>query len=319
MQIKVEKIQLHLKTTWKISRNASDIKENIILSLGDAKSEVAPNIRYGETPDIVTSEIPKVLPKVPRSLRRLEDIMGGFSGHHATRFGLESLLVHYFADLEGKQPYEYLGLEKPTDVETSFSLPIMEEEKIKSYLEENSQYNCYKIKVDATTAVETVQKVQSLTSKNLRIDANEGFESAQQVMDFLSQVDQSKIEFLEQPLPASSIEESIKLFKVCPVTIIADESVEDDADFSELKQMFHGINVKLMKAGGYFNAIRLLKEARAHGMKTMIGCMIETSLGIWSAMQLNTLADYLDLDGYLLISNDPYHLINNKNGKLSIR
>lgn len=315
MQIKVEKIQLHLKTTWKISRNASDIKENIILSLGDAKAEIAPNIRYGETPDIVISEIPKV----PRSLRRLEDVMNDFSGHHATRFGLESLLVHYFAGLEGKPPYEYLGLEKPREVETSFSLPIMEEEKIKNYLEQNSQYDCYKIKVDAATAVETVQKVQSLTDKKLRIDANEGFSSAQQVMDFLGQVDQSKIEFLEQPLPAKSIEESKKLFKTCPVTIIADESVEDEADFDQLKEMFHGINVKLMKAGGYLNAIQLLQEARSRGMQTMVGCMIETSLGIWSAMQINTLADYLDLDGYLLIDNEPFDLVENKKGKLSIK
>ena len=231
--------------------------------------------------------------------------MTKFDGHHSTRFGIESLLVHHIS----KKPYELFILEKPGTVNTSYSLPIMEEDKIKDYLEKNNEFDCYKIKVDASSALSTIQMVQSLTDKKLRIDANEGFSTASEVMSILNQVDISRIEFLEQPLPASSIEESKKLFKDCPVTIIADESVEDDANFDELKQMFHGINVKLMKAGGYINGIRLLTEAKKHHMQTMIGCMIETSLGIWSAMQISSLADYLDLDGHLLLSNESFKLV----------
>jgi L-Ala-D/L-Glu epimerase len=317
MKIKVEVIELKLKTTWKLSRNSADVKQNIILSVAGARSEIAPNIRYGESVESSLKQITSFfdnLSAMPKTLHEVKAQMKKFKGHHSTRFGIEALLIHNL----GQSMSELFSIPKPQTISTSFSLPIMDAADIKKYLEKNGNFKSYKIKVDKNTAIETVKMVQSLTDKKLRIDANEGFEHADEVMDFLSQVKVDQIEFLEQPLPSTSIEESKKLFKLSPVIIIADESVEDHANFSELKEMFHGINVKLMKTGGYITAIKLLAQAREHKMKTMIGCMIETSQGIWSAMQINSLADYLDLDGYLLIENDPFNLVNNQKGQLSI-
>src|SRR5438552_5603192 len=105
------------------------------------------------------------------------------------------------------------------------------------------------------------------------------------------------------------VDESLYLKKYSPFTLFADESITTEADFSLLRKMFDGINMKLMKAGGYLNGIRLLKEAKKAGMKTMIGCMVETTLGISSGMNLCSLADYTDLDSFLLLKNEPFDLI----------
>ena len=125
------------------------------------------------------------------------------------------------------------------------------------------------------------------------------------------------IQFVEQPMPASMKDEYIYLRKKSPIEIIADESVETVADFNELSKMFHGINVKLMKASGYGNAIDLLKSAKSYKMKTMIGCMIESSLAIYSALNITSLVDYIDLDGSLLVANEPFGLITESDGLLS--
>jgi L-alanine-DL-glutamate epimerase-like enolase superfamily enzyme len=114
------------------------------------------------------------------------------------------------------------------------------------------------------------------------------------------------------------INESIYLKKHFPFTLFADESVTDKADFSQLKLMFDGINVKLMKAGGYFNALQLLKGAKANKLKTMIGCMVETTLGISSGMHLCSLADYADLDSFLVVKNEPFGLLKEEDGVLHL-
>lgn len=318
MKINYEVIELQLKTTWKISRNSSDIKKNLIIELDGKKSEIAPNVRYGESIEQAVEEIEKFNHQdfiLPESMEEIREIMRKVTAHHSTKFGIESLLIKQL----NKPISDLLVIPSPNKVMTSFSLPIMEPQQIKQYLKENSKFHCYKIKVDSKSAVESVKLVQSLTRKKLRIDANEGFESSDEVMNFLSQVKTHQIEFLEQPLASNNIVEQEKLFKICPVEIIADESVEDNANFNLLKNKFHGINVKLMKAAGIINAVKLLKEAKAHNMKTMIGCMIETSLGISYAMEINALADYLDLDGHLLIKNDPFDLIKLENGYLSLK
>jgi L-alanine-DL-glutamate epimerase-like enolase superfamily enzyme len=119
-------------------------------------------------------------------------------------------------------------------------------------------------------------------------------------------------------MPSSLTEESVYLKKYAPFPLFADESITAEADFSVLKKMFDGVNVKLMKAGGYLNGIRLLREAKKQNMQTMIGCMVETTLGISSAMNLCSLADYVDLDSFLLVKNEPFKLVEEHGGKLSL-
>jgi L-alanine-DL-glutamate epimerase-like enolase superfamily enzyme len=120
---------------------------------------------------------------------------------------------------------------------------------------------------------------------------------------------------VEQPLPADMVDAYKYLKKESPLPIMGDESVLNQPKFDELVQQFDMVNMKLMKAGGYINGIRILKEAKARGLRTMIGCMVETTLGIKSAWSLCSLAEFADLDGCLIISNEPYHLLKEENGQ----
>ena len=138
-------------------------------------------------------------------------------------------------------------------------------------------------------------------------------------MKFYEKVKYLPIEFIEQPFPASMKEEYKELKKIINHELMADESIEDVADFSELSLMFHSINIKLMKTGSYFKARDLMKEAKKYQMKCMVGCMIETSLGISSAMNLASFGDYFDLDGSLLLKNDPYSMIKEENGNIILK
>ena len=168
--------------------------------------------------------------------------------------------------------------------------------------------------------MEFLEEIKKHTNKKLRIDANEGFDSLSEFLRFEEAIKDFNIEFIEQPFPVHFKQEYKELKKQSIFEIIADESVEDDFHPEELCEMFHGVNIKLMKAGGLLRAKELLEKAKSYGLKTMIGCMIESSLGISEALYLAHLADYLDLDGHLLISNDPYpDMIEFKNGFLKIR
>lgn len=124
---------------------------------------------------------------------------------------------------------------------------------------------------------------------------------------------------MEQPFAANNKDAYLSTKGRCPFEVMADESIEDDADFTELSQMFDSINIKLMKTGGYQKALSLIKEGKKHKMKVMLGCMIESSLGISNALRLGGLADYFDLDGALLVKNDPFEgLLKEKEGRLAL-
>jgi L-Ala-D/L-Glu epimerase len=151
------------------------------------------------------------------------------------------------------------------------------------------------------------------------LDGNESWQQEDELLNFLHQLDKKRVLFVEQPMPAAAAAAYAHVKPLSPLPIIADESVTDDVDFELLREQFHGVNIKLMKAGGYLNAVRLLKEIRKHGMLAMLGCMVETSLGIWSAMQLSSAFDFVDLDGSLIIENEPFGLIKEEQGLLYMR
>jgi L-alanine-DL-glutamate epimerase-like enolase superfamily enzyme len=109
---------------------------------------------------------------------------------------------------------------------------------------------------------------------------------------------------------------AVKKLQLFP--LMADESVCDEANFEEITQQFDYVNMKLMKAGGYLNGLHIINEAKAHNLKTMVGCMVETSLGISSAWHLCSLTNYADLDGYLIVKEEPFGLLKEENGKINL-
>ena len=129
-------------------------------------------------------------------------------------------------------------------------------------------------------------------------------------------LEKKNVEFVEQPLPASNIEDSEKLKEQSSLKLIADENCIDSTDIPKIRNAFDGINIKLMKCGGLFEALKMIRLARKNDLEIMLGCMVESSVAITAAAHLSPLVDYADLDGNVLIKNDPYIGVRLKEGKL---
>jgi glutamate racemase len=322
----IKEIELPLKFNWNISRNSSDIKRNFIIQVSNGSltglGEVAFNVRYGESRDLILEKFEEFKLLAPQDFNGVENLVAFLETldlPQSLKFGIESSFVHYVAILSGKNVAQLMGTNVVSSVKTSFSIPIMDVEKVEAFIKENNlnRFSVLKVKVNRENAHDFCKEILRLTNVPLRVDANESFESASETLKFLSGFsDLSKLEFLEQPLKSHLHDEALELKKHSPVFLMADESVTKEDIGSYYPERFHGINVKMMKAGGYMRAVKQLRQAKILGLKTMLGCMIETSLGISSALNISGGVDYFDLDGFLLIKNDPYQLISEENGKI---
>jgi L-alanine-DL-glutamate epimerase-like enolase superfamily enzyme len=325
MRLEIEKIRLDLTVNWKLSRNQTTFKENFILRfetpIGVFLGEVAPNIRYLETPESVEKEFFDWKKSVDFfsefSLKNLSEILLPIRAH-SLRFGLESVFLSYFSSLQKKTLSEFLGLSSPRKVETSFSMPILPVGEIKDYLEKVKRFKSLKIKVNADSAVETIREVRKYSTQKLRIDGNEAWRDFESYKKFEETLKGAQVELIEQPFPSSMNEEYASLKRVTPYKILADESIEDVGDFSKLSQQFHAINVKLMKTGSLLRAKELIESAREYNLQVMMGCMIETTVGISYGMLFSGMVDYVDLDGFLLIKDEPFQLVKESEGQLSL-
>lgn len=320
----LEERVLPLNFTWKISRNSSDEKKNFFVRVADknifAVGEIAPNVRYGESEELIKEQFNKFVssytPEKSTTLDKLEKYLDSLDLAHSLRFGIESAFVHLECETRGIHPAEYFKLKMPEYVATCFSVPIIPVEEIKDFIEPLKRFESLKIKVNKDTALDMVMEVAKNTNQKLRIDGNEAWSDINELLKFIEKIKHLPVEFIEQPMPAHLVDEYRFLKRNSPFDLIADESIEDKADFKLIAEQFHGVNMKLMKAGGYKNGLNLLNQARKHKLKTMIGCMVETSLGIYSAFNLSNKVDYLDLDGFMIIKSDPYRLIIEENGCL---
>lgn len=314
--------RLDLKYTWAISRNATDFKINAFVTVTDGThtgiGEAAPNVRYGESPELFEKTFAEL------NLQGFENL-GGLASHlkqqqipNSLRFAIESAYVHYCCAKEKKSVSEYFGLATPGIRDTSYTIPIMPIEKLADYFKQYNpeRFKYIKLKVNGENLIEFVREIRRLCSNPLMIDANEAYTNPDQLLIDIEKTGEKGIEFIEQPFPSGFTSEYQYLKPKSPFPIFADESITDAADFEILATCFHGINVKLMKAGGYLNGIKLLQEAKKQGLKTMIGCMIETGLGISCGLQLASLADYLDLDSFLILKEDIYPFVTEKEGHL---
>ncbi|GIW23302.1 MAG: muconate cycloisomerase [Candidatus Sericytochromatia bacterium] len=321
----LEKV-LPLKFNWNISRNLSFEKKNFFIQVSDFNNygigEVAPNIRYNENEELIKNQFEKFI-EISSNIKNIDElnnILNSIKLCNSLRFGIESSFIHYLCQKNKILPYKFLKLKRPNYINTSFSIPIMELDNIENFIKINNlkRFSSLKIKVNSENAIDMISFISKLTNQKLRIDANEAWKDVDELIKFTEKIKKFNIEFIEQPMPASMKEEYFYYKKHCPFDLIADESIENEGDFEYLSKAFTGINVKLMKAGGYFNAIKLLNKARKSNLKTMLGCMIETSLGIYSAFNISNNIDYIDLDGFLIIKEDTFNLVYENEGKLFV-
>jgi L-alanine-DL-glutamate epimerase-like enolase superfamily enzyme len=309
----VRVLELPLRHVWTISRGTSTSKRNVIVELrhGDlvGRGEAAPNVRYGESAETVTEALQKLAPALegdPWHFRVLsERVEAALPGNHAAKAALDIALYDLAGKRLGVPLYRMLGLDPARMPITSFSIGIDNPETMAQKVREAEPYPVLKIKFGAQSVRETFNAVRSATPKTVRVDANEAW-GPEEALEHIEWLAAQGVELVEQPLPAADVEGAKWLRQRSPLPLVADEALMMASDVPKLAEGYHGINVKLQKCGGIREALRIIETARSCGLKVMLGCMVETSVGIAAAAHLGPLVDWLDLDGNLLLSADPF-------------
>jgi L-alanine-DL-glutamate epimerase-like enolase superfamily enzyme len=218
----------------------------------------------------------------------------------------------------GVPVYALLGLDPSRSPWTSFTIGLDEPAVIRAKLREAAEYPILKIKVGTERDEEVLSIVRDeAPDVRLRVDANTAWRPRQAV-ERIEALEKFEIEFVEQPVAAHDIDGLRFVRERSPLPIIADESCMTSSDIPRLAGAVDGINIKLAKCGGIAEALRVIHTARAHNLQIMLGCMVETSLGIAAAAQLAPLVDYTDLDGAALLADDPFSGISIARGRIHL-
>jgi len=246
----------------------------------------------------------------------MAEVFRRVKGEWAGKAAVDLALMDWVGQKLGIPLYTYFGLDPKDAPVTTFSIGIDTPEITKQKTREADQYPVLKVKVGLATDEPTIEAVRSVTKKPLRVDANEGWKDKEEAVRKINWLEKMGVEFIEQPMPAEMLEETRWVRSKVHIPVIADEACQRASDIPKLKESFDGVNVKLDKSGGMLEAYRMIEIAKALGMKTMLGCMVSSSVSVTAAAHLSPLVDYADLDGNLLISNDPFRGVRVEQGKL---
>lgn len=318
MNMDVQRITVHTRRTFAIARSASDSFERVVLALEDdgyvGRGEAAPTNYYGQSAPAVAEALRSVRVEDPR------DIEGSLreNGHlpPTALAALDAALHDLAAKRLGVPVWRMLGLDKPEPV-SAYTLAIADAETTVGEAKRLSGYPILKMKVGGPGDVETVRAVREASGAELWVDANEAFGPGEAV-EVALELKEMGVALIEQPVPASAGPDALRRVTeaVRPLPVVADEGSVVAADVLDLAGSVSGVNVKLAKCGGIRPALEMIRAARACGMLVMLGCMVETSLGIAAAAQVSGLADFVDLDGAMLLSDDPYAGPAYENGRI---
>lgn len=324
MGLSFSRNELVLRHTFTISRSSRSAVPVILASLEKdgliGYGEASPNARYGETVESVSAFLKKVdsdrLEEVsdPESLSAYLDSL---SPHDpSAKASLDIALHDWIGKRLGVPLYSYFGLRKPEKIVSSFTIGIDIPEVVRQKVIEAGRYPILKIKLGTPNDEELINTVRKVTYKPLRVDANEGWKTKEEALQKINWLSTQNVELIEQPMPADRMEDIRWLKKRVVIPIIADEALDSAESLERIADTYDGINVKVQKIGGLFRSWRVIQRARHLGLKIMIGCMIESSVGITAAAHLAPLADWIDLDGNILITNDPFTGAENRNGEI---
>lgn len=324
--LQYEVMRLQLKHTWTTVMSSSNFRETLyvrytregVTGLGEG----APIVRYNETAAQAKELLEKetwLAERDPWQFTKLmSEIFRRIEGNYAAKAALDIALLDWVGQRLEVPLYRFFGLDPKDAPVTTFSIGIDKADVIKQKVREAEAFPVLKVKVGLDNDEEVIDAVRSVTKKPLRVDANEGFKSKEQAVEKINWLEKQGVEFIEQPLPASNLEDMNWIRRRVHIPIFADEACLHPADIPKLAPHFDGVNVKIDKAGGLLEGRRMIEMARSLGLKVMMGCMVSSSVAITGAAHLSPLVDYADLDGHLLISNDPYTGVTAPKGKLTL-
>ncbi len=271
--------------------------------------EGAPNRRYGETSDQDILFLEKWAPVVFENGDPLSGLLTLFEQTHvpgSAAAALDMAIHDWLGHRDALPVYAVLGFPAPAPRATSFTIGIDEPAVVAEKTREAEAYEVLKIKVGTEHDEALIRAVRSVTAKPLRVDANEGWKDREAAARSIEWLVREGVELVEQPFPAGRLEDVAWLRDRSAVPIFADEDCRVPADIARLTGVYDGVNIKLDKCGGLLQAALMIKEARENDLQVMIGCMIGSSLSTTAAFHLVGLAEYIDLDGHLLLAQDPF-------------
>lgn len=248
----------------------------------------------------------------------LEYVDKAAPGNYAAKASVDIALHDLVGKLTGKPWFRLWGLDPAKTPCTSFTIGIDTPEVVKQKVDEAEPYKVLKVKLGLGNDKEMIETIRAVSDKPVCVDVNQGWKDRDYALEMSAWLKEKNVLFIEQPMPKTMIDDIGWLAQNSPLPIIADEAVQTVADIFGIKDIYSGINIKLMKCGGMNAAYKMAHIARAMGMKVMIGCMTETSCAISAAAQLSPLVHWADLDGNLLISNDVFQGATVPDGKITL-
>ena len=319
MKLTIHRFELPLRHTFTISRDSTDIQRSVVVQLKheglDGWGEVTENAFYGQSVDVIEADFEKSRSFVerfsdqdwsPASVSEFwQSLVEVLSPSAFALAALDMAFVDLCAKQAGLPTYRFLDLTWKLIPPSSFTIGIDTIETMIRKLDAAPGWPVYKIKLGTEDDIDIIKRLRQATPATFRVDANGGW-TANQTIENSLRLAELGVQFIEQPLPVSaSDDDKRKCFSESLLPIIADEDCQVPEDIGRAVGRYHGVNVKLCKCGGLTPAVKMLQEAKRLELKTMVGCMVESSIGISAAAQLLPLLDYADLDGALLLWRDP--------------
>jgi L-alanine-DL-glutamate epimerase-like enolase superfamily enzyme len=308
-----EPLDLTTAFEFRISVGGSKAHANTLVRIAhdgiDGLGEAAPSHYYGENRRLVEVALESWAPALgqdPFALeaieQRLDQVLGG---QRAARAAVDSALHDWIGKRLGLPVWKWLGLDREAVPLSSVTLGMASPEEMERKLDQVRDFPVLKVKLGLPGDVDNLRRIRGSYRGRIRVDANTAW-SASDAVRVLRAIEPLDIELVEQPVPRADLAGLQWVREHSGIPVFADESVHDPADIANLAGRVDGVNLKLMKSGGIRPMLRLIHAARAHGMKVMLGSMVESSLALSAAAQLAPLADHLDLDGHWLLAADPF-------------
>lgn len=318
--------ELKLRHAFNLARNSRTTTPDVLVQLeydgivGYGEASMPPYL--GESIESVTKFLGNLDLGQFNDPFRIEEILSYVDGtapdNRAAKASVDIALHDLLGKIMGQPWYKIWGLSPEKTPNTSFTIGIDKADVVRHKVDEAAPYKVIKVKMGLDNDKELVEIIRSKTDKPLCVDANQGWTDKEKALDMCHWLKERGCMFVEQPFDKKMIDETAWLRERSPLPIIADEFCQRIPDVMRAYQVYDGINIKLMKSTGLHEAYKMAVLAKSLGMKLMIGCMTETSCAISAAAQLAPMADWVDLDGNLLIANDSFDGVKVVDGKITL-
>jgi len=323
VELRTATASLALAEAFGIARGSRTTQSVVQLELEHdgivGRGEAAPVYYRGESvesaADFLTTAALPLVGDDPFALEAIEERLEDVDGEAAGKAALDAALHDWIGKKLGVPLWRLLGL-SPAAPPSSYTIGIDTLDGTRDRVRRASEFRALKVKVGGAEDLARLEAVREESDAPLRVDANEGWtlESARELMPELIRLG---VEFVEQPFPAGDLDSFRALRELSPrLPVVVDEGCHDLRDVAPAAGYADGINVKLAKSGGVREAVRMIHAARALGLRVMLGCMVESQLGVAPAAAIASLADWVDLDGHLLLADQPFKGLRFEDGRV---